>query len=77
METQLDNPETEVKKLLIKVAGPAFIEKWLKQPCPIFGNITPKEMFEQGRGEEVLNKLKSVYKEKERHEMRIADPEAP
>lgn len=73
----MENYETETKKLLIKVTGPAFVEKWLNQPCPAFGNITPREMFDNGKGEEVLNKLKSVYKDTERHELRIGDPEAP
>lgn len=71
----VEEQESEVKRLLIKLAGPQYIEKWLQERNIAFGNLTPKEMLQTGRGQEIIDKLNGLYKGTDRS--KIADLEAP
>jgi hypothetical protein len=69
------NHESEIKRLLIKLAGPQYIKKWFDDRCAAFGNLTPKEMLQQGKGQEIIDKLNVLYKRSDRS--KIADLESP
>lgn len=62
----MDSIEREIKKVLIKVGTPRDIEAWFSRPCPTLDNKTPKQLVEEGQGQEVLKNAIGLYRDNER-----------
>lgn len=70
----MNRQRQEINKVLIKHGGPSFIQEWFRQPCHDFDGLSPEQMLEEGRGQEVLEKAKGLYKDKDRGNLGTGDP---